>query len=238
MRYLALDIETTGLSPEHHHILQFGAVLDDLKVQAPIEELPTFQAYVLPPSDFGYCGEPYALQMNAGILRTIATRPRTPAKDGPLFLRPYQFMAEFVKWAVAQGLSSNKKPDKPGIYAMEADGPHHISFVPAGKNVAGFDLPFLRKCIPGWDQMRVRHRVLDPAMLYTDPFTDQVPPDLAECLKRAGLDTTVTHEALDDAIQVVRLLRAKYPLNRVCMCDGGGSLAHVYGPRCTAGEPV
>lgn len=80
------------------------------------------------------------------------------------------------------------------------------------KNVAGFDMPFLNT-LPAWKTTtKFHHRVIDPGMLYFNPLTDSVPPDLKECKKRAGLPELVTHEALDDAWDVIQLVRAKSPL--------------------------
>lgn len=42
MKYFSIDIETTGLDPEKHQILEFAAVYDDLENPRPIEQLPTF----------------------------------------------------------------------------------------------------------------------------------------------------------------------------------------------------
>lgn len=247
-RYISLDIETTGLDPHQHNILEFGAVLDDLSVQAPLDELPRFHAYVLPPSDVGYTGDPYALQMNAGILRVIANRGRPvyhPADATPqdaLFLHPGELADHFADWCRAQGLSKEKPPTKPGFYAAPAPSRKDIRFVPAGKNVAGFDLPFLRACIPGWSDFRISHRALDPGMLYFDPRRDTVPPDLAGCLKRAGKGHMhVDHTAVGDSMLVIEVLRAKYPvetMEKTCMCDGGGSIMHPRSPDCTSGQPV
>ena len=81
--------------------------------------------------------------------------------------------------------------------------------VVAGKNVAGFDLPFLKQ-FPFMPKFH--HRVIDPGMMYFDPRNDNVPPDLKECKKRAKLPEHVSHEALDDAWDVIQLVREKYPL--------------------------
>lgn len=217
MRYLSLDIETSGLDPHQHNILEFGAVLDDLSVQAPLSELPTFHCYVLPPSPAGYTGDPYALQMNQAILEEIAKRKQKGRYEGrvaPRFVYPSELIYPFASWAMQQGLTT--KPVRPPVQDEDAvcaaDEPSEIKFVAAGKNVAGFDLPFLRAQLPGFDKLRISHRVLDPAMLYFDPSTDSVPPDLATCLERAGLESTVTHLAVDDSLQVIRLLRHAYPL--------------------------
>jgi hypothetical protein len=80
--------------------------------------------------------------------------------------------------------------------------------VVAGKNVAGFDIPFLKQ-IKGLFP-KFHHRVIDPGMMYFNPCIDEIPPDLKECKKRANLPEVVSHEALDDAWDVIQLLRNKF----------------------------
>jgi oligoribonuclease (3'-5' exoribonuclease) len=88
---------------------------------------------------------------------------------------------------------------------------HHDGgpLVPAGKNVAGFDLPFLRRYAPGreYANLDLHYRCVDPSMLWIRP-DDDAPPSLSECLRRAGLEPTVTHTALDDARQTLRAILA------------------------------
>ena len=80
----------------------------------------------------------------------------------------------------------------------------------AGKNFAGFDKKFLEK-LPRWKQVfSIRSRVLDPGILFVDWINDESVPSLDECKKRAGIDGVVTHNAVEDAMDVVMLLRQCY----------------------------
>ena len=80
----------------------------------------------------------------------------------------------------------------------------------AGKNFAGFDKKFLEK-LPRWKQVfSIRSRVLDPGILYVNWINDESVPSLDECKKRAGIDGVVTHNAVEDAMDVVMLLRQCY----------------------------
>jgi hypothetical protein len=79
------------------------------------------------------------------------------------------------------------------------------TIVVAGKNFANFDQKFLEK-LPN-KFVKFRHRILDPAMLFTDPMLDDAPPSSALCLERAGFGGEVAHTALEDALMVVKLLR-------------------------------
>jgi hypothetical protein len=81
--------------------------------------------------------------------------------------------------------------------------------VVAGKNYANFDLRFLEK-LPGWSRIKFDHRIIDVGNLYWEPKDDGPHlPDLSKCLKRAGLNPLVSHNAIADAIQVIQLIRAK-----------------------------
>ncbi len=76
----------------------------------------------------------------------------------------------------------------------------------AGKNYASFDDRFLQQ-LPGGEDLHRFHRCIDPGMRYWNPRIDKVPPDTKTCLQRAGIDTEVQHEAIDDALDVIRLIR-------------------------------
>ena len=76
----------------------------------------------------------------------------------------------------------------------------------AGKNYSGFDKRFLEK-LEGWNTIKFSHRVIDPSILYMDWDNDTELPNLDECLKRANINKTVSHNALDDAMDIVNLLR-------------------------------
>jgi hypothetical protein len=80
----------------------------------------------------------------------------------------------------------------------------------AGKNFSSFDLQFL-KTLPGWQKcIQIRQRTIDPAVLYTDWFNDKSLPSLPLCKKRSGLKEEVSHDALEDAWDVVQVLRKFY----------------------------
>lgn len=75
----------------------------------------------------------------------------------------------------------------------------------AGKNVAGFDRPFLENFLG--NKIDAHYRAMDPAILYTT-MDDLVLPSLEECMRRAGLDFDYDkqHTARYDAECVARLL--------------------------------
>lgn len=71
----------------------------------------------------------------------------------------------------------------------------------AGKNPA-FDAGFLKELGVNY----FRYRMIDPSILYVQYEDDRL-PDLTTCLKRAGHFGLKLHNAMDDALAIVLLLR-------------------------------
>lgn len=68
MKYISIDIETTGLNPETCDVLEVGAYLEDTTNPLPREELPFWHRYIWKEN---YRGEPFALAMNVNIFKKI-----------------------------------------------------------------------------------------------------------------------------------------------------------------------
>jgi len=185
MKYVAIDIETTGLDPETCQVLQIGAVIEDTGENVPIDDLPTFMAYI---AHEDFRGSAYALHMNSNILGIIA-------EGGDRVMLPIHAVYEFQQWLIKNG------------YEKDAEG--KVRFLAAGKNVGSFDEQFLKK-MPIWnDILHMSHEKIDPAMLFVDWSEDEKPPNLQTCLQKAGIDDVVTHDAVEDAQQVIKLIRYK-----------------------------
>jgi DNA polymerase III epsilon subunit-like protein len=178
LRYVSIDIETTGLDPETCQILEIGAVWDDWT--KPIDELPVYHRLVYHKE---YRGSAYALAMNANLLRHLS------GQQEPWWRDPEQVADDFAAWLKGCGW----------------DG--QAALTPAGKNFASFDRQFLKR-LPRFEQaVKLSHRTLDPAILYWQPSKDDKLPDSKTCYERAGLDGKVAHNAVEDALAVVRLVR-------------------------------
>lgn len=179
--YISLDLETTGLEPDYCQILEVGAVFDFPHV--PLADCPTFHTYVRHKT---IVGDPFALGLNANILKRIAAQPKE-----------YNFcclddvMVLLSTWINKHWPMREKK----------------VTF--AGKNFGSFDLQFLKR-LPSASLLNYNHRSYDIGTMYFDPLIDEVPPNLSECLGRAGYQRQVAHEALADAMAVAKLVRFKY----------------------------
>lgn len=130
-------------------------------------------------------GSPYALAMNERLLTTMAK-----GCDDCMTLAMAR--TTFRQWLENFYVTGNQ-------------------VTAAGKNFEHFDLPFLleediveKGCF--------HRRVLDPAVLYARA-DDEVPPNLVQCLDRAGLSPTQgvsSHYALGDCLDVIRVISAAY----------------------------
>lgn len=196
MKYISIDIETTGLDPEKHDIIEFGAILEDTKLQLPFETIPKFNTLLVTKTG-NFTGNPYALSMHSELFKELAKKidKRTMNVMSIDSLRK-----NFTDWIIEK------------VYNNTTLIISKISI--AGKNFSGFDLQFLNKKLPQFSSyLNFSHRTIDPAILYFNPETDTELPDLKTCKQRAGItDSEVSHRTLRDAMDVIEVLRGKmYP---------------------------
>lgn len=183
MRYISLDIETTGLDPERDQVLQVAMVAEDTdNLEIAVEELPSFTCLV---KHERYEGGAFALAMNHELLEMLAGKGKREASaqifDGDRDLRqPAEWEDQAMAWL--------RKRERP--------------LVAAGKNVSGFDLRFFHPDLRGM----FHHRTVDPGSVFID-FSQEAPMGLEAIKKRLGIPGGVAHDALEDARDVVRVLR-------------------------------
>ncbi|RPD46263.1 hypothetical protein DNI29_14775 [Hymenobacter sediminis] len=191
MRYLSLDLETSGGKPQRHQILELAAVVEDTRKLLPLPELPTFRRVVRHPEYVGTAG---ALALNARLLQELARQ-----EPNPELCTPEELLPQLREFLLANGFKTDKH--------------NCVVATMAGKNIASFDLGFLRE-LPGYGTLvRAEPAMLDPAAFYLNWRKDTRLPTMQTCKARAGFeDDTVAHEALADALDVVQLLRPFYEL--------------------------
>lgn len=233
MKYLSIDTETSGLNFNNCQLLSFGAILEDTKTKLPLDQCPKINVYI---TSKNINGEPFALNMNASIIKAISefnllNRSEEKVKFGDdnkcIFLSAEEFPYYFYLWLLVEheGRSVYKEYLEPErwyktsaslvIKVTELMAKYKkIYLTPAGKNFSTFDKnfidPLISDVVRSGEIIKFRNRVLDPAILYVDWLNDDALPGLSTCKERAGLDPLVTHDALDDAWDVVELLRKKY----------------------------
>jgi oligoribonuclease len=223
MKYVSIDIETSGLDHEKHKVLSIGAIIEDTEKKLPYEDCPKFNAIVLQNE---ITGSPRAITMNKEIIALIGeylegtdgTRLRMNTHTDYSFYEKEDVIKEFYWWLDENGLGHGLINNSGG-YVEIKDGKHRpamnngtkpITLNVAGKNFGTFDKLFLQQ-LPWWQKLiRTRQRVLDPAILCVDWLNDETLPSLTTCKQRKGIEGIVTHNALEDAWDVIEVLRKFY----------------------------
>jgi len=225
MIYTSIDIETTGLDLENDQILSIGLAIEDTNRIAPISEIPTLHIIILRKR---ISGSPFALNLNKNIINAISDYQRSDdinkraisnALD-TIFLEEDKVVEEihkffwkhhirFDSYETYNGPFHKGPSDEEGTPLLTSSIPK-VHFNVAGKNFASFDKIFLER-LPRWKQVfKIRTRILDPAILFLEWDTDDQVPGLDLCMLRANVEGAVTHNALQDAIDVIRVLRKTY----------------------------
>lgn len=227
MIYVSIDIETTGLDNENTQTLSIGLVVEDTNNLKPFDELPKLEIAIIRER---LEGEIFALNMNKDLISDILSYKlaRTPEERKEIENRTgreYLYEEDVAK-RIFHFLYDNKAldggPELPinfervvevvngKTYPALTSKMKPFYFNAAGKNFANFDNKFLER-LPRWKQcLRARGRTIDPSILFVDWKNDGAIPGLSLCKERAHLDPHVTHNAIDDAMDVVKLLRTQY----------------------------
>jgi hypothetical protein len=225
MIYCSIDIETSGLDSENHQILSIGVIVEDTTEKLSFEDIPKFHCAIV---DEEVRGGLFALNMNRDLIATINDwnasneigKKQIEEATGMVFCKRGEVVSHLFKF-----LYVNNVLDK-SLYMFDAHTMVEIvngkaypslrsniaksNITVAGKNFATFDKLFLEK-LPRWQQVfKIRQRMFDPTVLYTDWTTDEEPPNLSKCKDRAGLGGSVAHNALEDAWDVITLMRKLY----------------------------
>jgi oligoribonuclease len=202
MKYLSIDLETTGLDANNHQILEFGAVFEDTNNIQPMEALPTYHAYIVHPNN-QITGDIYALDLNKDIINKLKNKKELEEKYN--FVNIEDLADDFLFWLHMRGFEiKTKNEDEINEYKYSE------TLTVAGKNFNSFDKKFLDNVPDFSKKIRIRHRVIDPSVLFVDWKNDTALPSLDECKQKAGIEGVVTHLAVDDAKDVIELLRKDY----------------------------
>lgn len=225
MKYLSIDIETTGLDSENNQILSVGVIVEDTEKKLPFEELPKFHCAIVHKE---IRGSLFALNMNKELISTINhwdisdsyMRAKIEEKTGMIFLKESEVCEHLFRFLFRNGIINSSLYFSETNHMVEIfDGvsypavnrvktPSHLNI--AGKNFGTFDKLFLEK-LPRWKQLfKVRQRIIDPTILFTNWNEDDQLPNLTTCKERANTGGEVTHDAIQDAFDVIELLRTQY----------------------------
>lgn len=189
LKYISIDVETTGLDPDNNQLVEVAAIIDNLNIptKVSIGELPSYHCYI---KHDMYCGNPYALSLHTEKFKNIHNNVGN-------ILTPEEFVYSFYNWIVTNN----------GYYEITNDD--IVKIVGAGKNIASFDSLFLKNSHIEFNKhIKFAHRFIDVGNMYLR-HTDQLPPDLDTCAIRAGLDekNRVNHIAMNEVKMVIKLIR-------------------------------
>lgn len=209
MKYVSIDLETTCIDPKcPENILQIAMVVEDTNVKMPLVNLPNFRAVIVPSTAI-LSGSLTALSMNTWLLIAIEIFKKGDASAAQYFLDLGVPEATVDRALSALGCnnfySQNAVWVEANKFLDENFGDNSRNIIIAGKNAAGFDVPFLHKDL----KRRFAHRVIDPASVFID-WNRKMPPSSADLQKRFNTDT-VSHDAYGDATDVIAWLRHSYP---------------------------
>lgn len=181
--YIALDIETTGLM-EYDQVLQVAMIFDDFSTS--VEQLEKI-SFLVDNSEEIYHGalDPKAISMNSWIFKELSQ-----GHSNHLIFRTER----------ARGVFHD--------FLTEINTKRGITITFAGKNVKEFDIATLKRngFINSANENLISHRVIDTGSLYLPEFG--YVPTQNEINKFIGRKA-VTHDALDDATDVVCAVRSK-----------------------------
>lgn len=224
MRYVSIDTETTGLDSVNDQVLSIGAVIEDTNHPKNFEDMPKFHGVI---KRNRIEGGLFAINLNKDLLETMnqyivtkdsETKTKIENEAGVKFYDEDEIVEEFYYWLVENGMIEWDSKTSGGYVTIRNgkslptvnNETKPIRITAAGKNFGTFDKLFLER-LPRWKQLiKINQRVLDPSILFVNWKDDEALPNLSLCKKRAGFDEHVSHNALEDAWDVVELLRKDY----------------------------
>ena len=213
MKYISIDIETSGLG-EDCQVLEIGAIVEDTSIPYKYKDIPKFEAII---EHQKIVGEPYAINMNARIFKILAENQDIKDPKEKLAHRKANNIYTEIEAVEAlhafvwkHYVAKNEEYISPFQKRAPGKPTPPVRVVCAGKNFGTFDRPRLMKLKGMNAALRYDHRILDPAILFVDWDNDAKLPNLDECKSRAQIKGAVTHKAVEDAWDVVELLRKKY----------------------------
>ncbi len=194
MIYISIDTETTGIDKEKCQVIELGAIIEDTTKPLSFEESPKFECIVEWPD---YTGSAFAINMNQRIFDILARASNDDVRKEFNILKHYEVTEAFTAFLIKNGFEDTFRRGRTTVINA------------AGKNFARFDWDFLYK-LPKWSSnIQFSQRVIDPAILCTDWNTDLRIPNSNDCKVRCGLDGIVSHKAIEDAWDVIQVIRKK-----------------------------
>jgi hypothetical protein len=225
MIYLSIDIETTSTDPEKHQILSIGVIVEQTTKKLPFDKIPKFHCAIVREEIVGGL---FALNLNRDLIQTInswntsSDEVKRDLERGldMIFCKEDEVVGHLFRFLYRHNVLDKSLYERSINTKVEiVDGFSYPSLrsniakshlTVAGKNFGTFDKLFLEK-LPRWNQVfKIRQRIIDPTILFTDWENDEALPNLTTCKERAKTGGAVTHDAIQDAWDVIELMRTQY----------------------------
>lgn len=184
MKWLSLDVETSGLNCIVNQILEIAVVIDDTSYpQNIIKNLPHYHRvikhdWITWDEDACRINRRYVHALLNGDLKSLGQ-----------VISPHELVDDLRHWLVEKGLN-----------------PKNLTC--GGKNFATFDWGFLKQLWNYDDMLYIHKRVIDPAIFFHDKKDNKL-PDTKTCISRCDfldLDEE-NHHPVEDAERVIVLVR-------------------------------
>lgn len=211
-KYLSIDTETTGLDPLKSELLEVGIIIFD---SANTFQQTAYNALRIVFVKEQIQGNLFAINLNKNLLEEILTISKEfdkPNSEPIIEIITNELTTWYVdirgknlldKLFISNYIDDDNKAIHNLTYKLTtflSIAEESNKFNIAGKNFAMLDKAFLEKfsCFQKTILKKMRHRILDVGSLYITKEDEHL-PDLNECLKRAGINEEVPHNAVDDA---------------------------------------
>lgn len=220
MRYVSIDVETTGTIPNFHEIVEFAAIIEDTEEpEVLVEDLPTLRVLFRKVEWRNLTT--YCAKLHVKLWEEIeARRKEKPFNYSHVVLGNMRF-EDYKSFLINNNMIDIVQDTQTHLRTVFADWlrVHHFGkgdaghvrpkITAAGKNFSGFDRLFLEapEDVRLQEEVDIKHRVIDPAIFFWNPKDDEALPNTDECLKRAGISKRTDHTAVSDARNVIELMR-------------------------------
>lgn len=218
-KIVSLDIETSGLSPHMHSVLEIA--IQVFSLDRDVLNVDKFHCFVKN-NVVHWDDDTFDFHKKNGYFEYVqevkAANASNPAVGHAKYGIVPTYRADECRAQIA-GFLEDCGVYKPPLIGnqqyLEANKNYKSKSCTAlGKNVARFDIPFLNNMAQGFEHKKVfKHHVLDLGNLWWHPVIDGATlPEFKVCVERAGFKDHpdfVGHRAMDDA-NMNRLLLLKY----------------------------
>lgn len=196
MKFFCTQVETTGLIPQIHEVIELASIVIDtdyveqIKTPADLFKFHIFHGLAMPQGQWRWSSRAAEIHEESGLLQ----RAKEEGLDSIELIDSFQlFLLEH----------QSRETGRPRTFFC-------------GDQFAGFGFPFLKES-NFLEGMHASFRVIDLTDFWTDWAIDAEPPTFAQCLERARIPPLAEKGALSKALKMAELKVAQInQLSRNC----------------------